>query len=61
MLDDGALSILNTLVNGGGTAIIVWLIMDMRREQREQQLRFWTLFEYLVKAQGIEIESIPRG
>lgn len=56
-----SIELVNALLNGGGTALIVWLMLDMRREQREQQLRFWALFEYLVRAQGIDPDAIPRG
>lgn len=55
------LDLINAIINGGGTAVLVYMMYDMRKEQREQALRFWALFEYLVRSQGIDPKSIPRG
>lgn len=48
--------IINLVVNGGGTAVMIWVIVGMRddikalrEELREQNVRMWGLIEWAFK------------
>lgn len=48
--------LLNLVINGGGTAVMIWVIIGMRddikalrQELHEQNLRMWGLIEYAFK------------
>jgi hypothetical protein len=49
-------SLLNLVINGGGTAVMVWVIIGMRddikalrQELRDQNVRMWGLIEWAFK------------
>lgn len=40
--------LLNLLVNLGGTAVLVWLVAEMRQEAKDERERTWALLSYLI-------------
>jgi len=50
--------ILKLLVDAGASGVIIVMLWDMRREQRETNKQIWTLLEYLVRRDD---ELIARG
>jgi len=40
--------ILNLFINAGGTGILIWLVFDMRKEQRTVQVKIWQLLNRMV-------------
>jgi hypothetical protein len=46
------------LIEGGSSAVIVFMIYDMRREQRSMNERIWTLLEWLVRDKA-DAEGVP--
>lgn len=40
--------ILNLVINGGGTAVLIWLVAEMRKEANEERNRTWRLLNYLI-------------
>lgn len=50
--------LLNTIINGGGTAILVVLVWDMRREQRERDDKIWALLDWLIRREGYDTERV---
>jgi hypothetical protein len=41
--------LIKILVDGGFSAVIVFMLYDMRRESREQREQIWQLLDYLVR------------
>lgn len=37
------------LLEGGSTAVIIYMVYDLRREQKELNARVWSLLEFLVR------------
>lgn len=50
--------LINTIINGGGTAVLLVLVWDMRREQRERDDKIWALLEFLIRREGYDPASI---
>lgn len=48
------LDILNAILNGGQLAFMVWLVIDMRRQQEATDAKIWALLEYLARERGID-------
>lgn len=55
--------LIKLLIEGGSSAVIVFMLWDMRREQREMNNRVWTLLDWLVRdkadAEGVQPPRIP--
>jgi hypothetical protein len=50
------LELVKILLDGGFSAVIVFMLLDMRREAREQREQTWELLRYLIereKASGL--------
>lgn len=43
--------ILAAIIDGGASVVIVLMIWDMRREQKEMNRQIWALLDYLVRSQ----------
>lgn len=43
------LQLLNAIINGGGTAMIVYMLYDMRKQQNTRDQQIWALLEWLIK------------
>jgi len=41
--------LLKILVDGGFSAVIIYMLFDMRNEQRETNKQIWALLDYLVR------------
>lgn len=53
--------LLQLLVNGGGMAVLIWLVIDMRREAKEDRLWMQNLLLYLVRREDPDFDphSLP--
>jgi len=45
------IELLKLLLEGGFSAVIIYMLMDMRREQKEMNKQIWALLDYLVRNQ----------
>lgn len=52
------LDTLNAILNGGQLAFMIWLVMDMRRQQAATDAKIWGLLEYLAHERGIDPNRI---
>lgn len=52
------LDTVNAILNGGQLAFMVWLVIDMRRQQAATDAKIWGLLEYLARERGIEPDRI---
>jgi hypothetical protein len=43
------IEVLKIILDGGFSAVIVFMLWDMRRESREQREQIWQLLDYLVR------------
>jgi hypothetical protein len=50
--------LIKLLIEGGSSAVIVFMLYDMRREQRDMNARVWTLLEWLVRDKA-DAEGVP--
>lgn len=50
--------LLNILVQGGGTAILVWLVMDMRKSAQADRDQIWALLQYLIHKDNPNAASV---
>jgi hypothetical protein len=41
--------ILNLLINAGGNAVLLFLVFDMRREQKSRDEKIWALLDWLIR------------
>ncbi len=41
--------ILKILLDGGFSAVIIFMLYDTRKEAREQRIQTWALLDYLVR------------
>lgn len=53
-----SIDVLNAVLNGGQLAFMVWLVIDMRRQQEATDAKIWALLEYLARERGIEPDRI---
>lgn len=44
--------VVNLIVNLGGTGILAWLVLDMRREANAQREQTWALLEFLIRREN---------
>jgi len=43
------IELLKLLLDGGFSAVIIYMVLDMRNEARQQRAETWALLEYLIK------------
>ncbi len=43
------IELLKILLDGGFSAVIIFMLYDMRKEAREQRAQTWALLDYLVR------------
>lgn len=51
---DVDIELLKILLDGGFSAVIIFMLYDMRKEAREQREQTWTLLTYLIERQWDE-------
>lgn len=42
-------ALFNLIVNGGGTAVLLFLVIEMRKEAARDRQQIWALLEYMVR------------
>lgn len=54
---------INVLVNLGGYGIMVWLVMDMRKEASTQRDQIWNMVLFLIKERhpDADVDAIVSG
>lgn len=57
------IELLKILADGGFSAVIIFMLLDMRREANEQREQTWKLLTYLIERHydGASVEDIVRG
>lgn len=52
-------ALINALLDGGTAAILIYLVMDMRKEAREDRAQLWQLIGQLLRRDDPDIEVPP--